>query len=246
MGITFDFFNTLIEPKNKYVMRRSYKAIYEIGVKHGLTISFDEFLNKAVTNWQEVLRKRMEEGRETAYTAHLLKLFKDAGLPLPEDSIVVKESISSYFEILATGVQPVEGVYEVLERLSKKYKIGLITNFTYPPFVRAQLDAHNLSEFFEVVTISGDYGFSKPFPKIFIHTLHRMNLKPNKTVHIGDSFECDVIGAKKAGLRAVWVKRNDVQKRDCEQQSDLIIYRLTDLLRVNLDELICGQKENDM
>jgi FMN phosphatase YigB (HAD superfamily) len=137
----------------------------------------------------------------------------------------------------------VEDTYEVIETLSETYRIGLISNFTYPPFIRSQLEMHNLSDFFETVTISGDHGFSKPFPRIFTHTVQSMNMRPKNVIHIGDSLECDVIGAKKAGLKAIWFKRNDdEQKNEGEHRPDITIRQLSELLEVKLDSLINDPK----
>ncbi|MFX1518357.1 MAG: HAD family hydrolase [Promethearchaeota archaeon] len=238
MGITFDFFNTIVEPKDKNVSKRAIKAVYDVGVKHGLTIDFDEFINKALSHWQKVLRKRIEKGTETLYDSHLLDIFNDVGMQPSEARAVIKESTKTYFEILTANIQLVKDTYEVIEKLSETYRIGLISNFTYPPFIRSQLERHNLTDFFEVVTVSGDHGFSKPFPRIFIHTASKLNMKPHNVIHIGDSLECDVVGAKKAGFKAIWFKRNDGPKNEGEYHPDLTIHQLSELLEVKLDSLI--------
>ncbi|MHA2061181.1 MAG: HAD family hydrolase [Candidatus Sifarchaeia archaeon] len=237
MGLTFDFFNTIIEPKDKNVSKRAFKAVHDVAVKHGLTIDFTEFLNKVSSHWEKVLKKRIDEGTETSYNSNLIEIFTELGIQLSETSEVIRETTDAYFRILNAGVQLVEGALEVLENLSKKYKLGLISNFTYPPFIRTQLEQHNLSDFFEVITISGDHGFTKPFPRIFNVTLANMNMKPNKVIHIGDSLICDVIGAKKAGLKAIWFKRNDEQKSEGKYRPDLTILQLLELLEVELDSL---------
>ena len=235
---TFDFFNTIIEPKDKNVSKRALKAVYDVGVKHGLTIDFTNFLNKFSSHWEKVLKKRIDEGTETRYRSNLIEIFTDLGIQPSETSEIIRETTDAYFRILNAGVQLVEGALEVIENLSKKYKLGLISNFTYPPFIRTQLEQHNLSDFFEVITVSGDHGFTKPFPRIFNHTVDLMNMKPNKVIHIGDSLICDVIGAKKAGLKAIWFKRNDEQKSEGEYRPDLTILQLLELLEVELDTLI--------
>ncbi len=238
VGITFDFFNTLIEPKDKYVSKRALKAVYDVGVKHGLTIDFTEFLNKFSSHWEKVLKKRIDEGTETSYSSNLIEIFTELGIQPSETSEVVRETTDTYFGVLNSSVQLVDGAFEVLADLSEKYKLGLISNFTYPPFIRTQLEQNKLSDFFEVITVSGDHGFTKPFPRIFKYTVDLMNMKPNEVIHIGDSFICDVIGAKKAGLKAIWFKRNDEQQDEGEYQPDLTIHQLSELLAAKLDSLI--------
>jgi len=239
MGLTFDFFNTIIEPKDKNVSKRAMKAVYDVGVKHGLTIDFTEFLNKVSSHWEKVLKKRIDEGTETSYSSNLMEIYTELGIQPYETSEVIRETTDTYFGVLNSSVQLVDGALEVLANLSEKYKLGLISNFTYPPFIRTQLEENKLSDFFEVITVSGDHGFTKPFPRIFNYTLDLMKMKPNKVIHIGDSLICDVIGAKKAGLKAIWFKRNDEeQQSEDEYQPDLTIHQLSELLATKLDSLI--------
>ncbi|MFX1466917.1 MAG: HAD family hydrolase [Promethearchaeota archaeon] len=237
-GLTFDFFNTIIEPKDKNVSRRAMKAVYDVGVKHGLTVGFTEFLNKVSFHWEKVLKKRIDEGIETSYSSNLKKIFTELGIQPSETNEVIRETTDTYFGVLNSSVQLVDGALEVLANLSEKYRLGLISNFTYPPFIRTQLEQNKLSDFFEVVTVSGDHGFTKPFPRIFNYTLDLMNMNPNNVIHIGDSLICDVIGAKKVGLKAIWFKRNNEQQIEDEYKPDLIIHQLSELLETNLDSLI--------
>jgi len=47
----------------------------------------------------------------------------------------------------------------------------------------------------------------KPEPAVFHHALERMNTKPDRVIHIGDSLHSDVAGAKSAGIEAIWLNR---------------------------------------
>jgi putative hydrolase of the HAD superfamily len=235
---TFDFFNTLIEPKDKNVSKRAMKAVYDVGMKYGLNIDFTEFLKKVSSHWEKVLKKRIAEGTETSYRSNLIEIFTELGIQRSEINEIIRETTDTYFGILNLNVQLVEGAFEVLANLSENYRLALISNFTYPPFIRTQLEQNKLSDFFEVITVSGDHGFTKPFPRIFNYTLAQLEMRPNKVIHIGDSLICDVIGAKKAGLKAIWFKRNDEQQSEGEYQPDLTIYQLSELLEAELDSLI--------
>ena len=239
-GCTFDFFNTLIEPKDKNVSKRAMKAVYDVGMKYGLNIDFTEFLNKVSSHWDKVLKKRIVEGTETSYRSNLIEIFTELGIRPTETDEVVRKTTDSYFGVLNSSVQLVDGAFEVLANLSEKgTPLALISNFTYPPFIHTQLEQNKLTDFFEVITVSGDHGFTKPFPRIFSYTLELMKLKPNKVIHIGDSLICDVIGAKKAGLKAVWFKRNkEEQQSEGEYQPDLTIHQLSELLGIKLESLV--------
>jgi HAD superfamily hydrolase (TIGR01549 family) len=55
--------------------------------------------------------------------------------------------------------------------------------------------------------ISGDVGWEKPHPGIFDAALAAGGSPPHQTVFVGDSEECDMVGAMNAGLTPIWINR---------------------------------------
>ena len=51
-------------------------------------------------------------------------------------------------------------------------------------------------------------GLEKPDPRIFHIAVEQAGCSPEEIVHVGDSLEKDVAGARTAGLHAVWLNRN--------------------------------------
>jgi len=64
--------------------------------------------------------------------------------------------------------------------------------------LRAELDA---------VVSSGAYGIAKPAPAIFAEALRRAGVQREQAVHVGDSLEEDVAGARAAGIDPVLLVR---------------------------------------
>ena len=58
------------------------------------------------------------------------------------------------------------------------------------------------------VVISAELGVAKPDPAIFRAALDRLGARAADAMHVGDSVEADVAGARAAGLEAVLVTRN--------------------------------------
>jgi FMN phosphatase YigB (HAD superfamily) len=54
------------------------------------------------------------------------------------------------------------------------------------------------------VVDSGRLGIDKPDPRIFAHAVAALGCNGGDLVHVGDSWEADVLGAVAAGARAVW------------------------------------------
>jgi len=69
--------------------------------------------------------------------------------------------------------------------------------------VRAKLGRLGLAPFFDVIVDSTEEAVEKPDPRIFAIALERMGARAASTVHVGDLYHVDVVGARAAGLRAV-------------------------------------------
>ena len=70
------------------------------------------------------------------------------------------------------------------------------------------LQAFDLAQFFNSVTISSEAGLAKPDPNIFQVSLQKHQCLPEQGWHIGDSYKEDYQAAKAAGLKAIWLKRS--------------------------------------
>lgn len=118
---------------------------------------------------------------------------------LQKFGIRYKEPWSFYLERLY------EGTEEVLQRLHERYKLGVIAN--QPDSARQRLERFGVLKYFDLLTISGEIGYSKPSPTIFRETLRMTGATAEKCFMIGDKLTNDVAPAKKLGFHTVWVKQ---------------------------------------
>jgi putative hydrolase of the HAD superfamily len=65
-----------------------------------------------------------------------------------------------------------------------------------------------LLERVDAVVSSGEVGVAKPAPGIFRRALQLAGARPGDAVHVGDSLDNDVAGARGVGLRAILVRRD--------------------------------------
>lgn len=69
-----------------------------------------------------------------------------------------------------------------------------------------------LRDRFELVLTSAEAGYRKPHPAIFEEALNRLQVPAEKAIHVGDSYEDDIVGAQQVGIEAVIIdRRNAVQ-----------------------------------
>ena len=83
--------------------------------------------------------------------------------------------------------------------------VGLITN--YDTRVYAVLDALDLSDLLDSVTIPALAGAAKPDPLIFAHALQAHLLEPARCLYVGDEIVDDYTGSEGAGMVPVLLDR---------------------------------------
>ena len=94
---------------------------------------------------------------------------------------------------------------EILTRLSKDYKLGMLTNGA-PDLQREKIAASGLGSLFQAIAVSGEVGIGKPLPGVFHHLLAELGVPASAAVMVGNSKERDIAGARNAGVFSVWIK----------------------------------------
>ncbi len=113
------------------------------------------------------------------------------------------------------------GVPEALERL-RALGLALAVVSNADGSVERSLTRLGLRPFFAHVHDSAVVGFEKPDPRIFVHALARAGAAPEATLHVGDLFHADVVGARAAGVHAALLDPfGDWEAPDCEVLPDL-------------------------
>lgn len=92
----------------------------------------------------------------------------------------------------------------VLEYLSKKYRLALVSNFYGN--INSVLEHYGLSRFFPHVIESAVVGVRKPDPAIFRLGVEALGLKPQEVIVVGDSISKDILPAQSLGCETIWIK----------------------------------------
>jgi FMN phosphatase YigB (HAD superfamily) len=84
------------------------------------------------------------------------------------------------------------------------------------------MDRIGLTQWFDAVIDSCDEGVEKPDPRIFEIALARVNADRKTTIHVGDLYQVDVVGARAAGIRGVLLDETDLHPEvDCPRVRSL-------------------------
>ena len=101
----------------------------------------------------------------------------------------------------------VPGAKETLEALKNKgYRLFAASN-SFGHLQRSRLSHAGLLDYFEDTYISMDIGFDKPDLRFYEAALRRCGLQPSEVLMVGDSMTTDIIGARAAGIDAVYFNR---------------------------------------
>ena len=108
---------------------------------------------------------------------------------------------------------PFDDAQAALEELRGAYRLGLLTNGP-PDIQHEKLEGAGLKEYFDAVVVSGEVGIGKPDPRIFHLALERLGASSAEAAMVGDSLARDIVGARRAGVKAVWVNRSGAGRGD--------------------------------
>jgi putative hydrolase of the HAD superfamily len=98
----------------------------------------------------------------------------------------------------------VPGVLAVLRE--RGARLAVVSNWDVS--LHDVLERTGLRPLVDAVVISAEFGAAKPDPAIFRAALERVEATASEALHVGDSLEADVEGARAAGVEAVFVARD--------------------------------------
>jgi putative hydrolase of the HAD superfamily len=107
-----------------------------------------------------------------------------------------------YIQYLSSYNHVFPYTFEILDYLSPKYKLHIITN-GFQEIQDKKLKNANLYNYFSQIINSEIAGVKKPNPYIFELALDMAKTKPEHSVMIGDNIEADILGAQALGFHTI-------------------------------------------
>ncbi len=144
------------------------------------------------------------------------------GVPDPDLGVRLTDT---YFKHRYSNIPVFPDVVPTLNVLSERFTIGLVSNGNTHP------GQAGIERFFAFTVHAEDYGVEKPDARIFEVAHGLGGASPSETLHVGDSLEADVLGARNAGVWSVWLNRGGAGLVGLARP-DLEIQTLTDLPRI--------------
>jgi len=183
----------------------------------------------------EMFHARVLQGEMTLYEARVARfasLCRACGFAEERAERVAE----MYRDAYQRARRAVPGARELLLALRGRVVVGVISNNVVEEQVD-KLRALDMRALVDVLVISEEAGVAKPDPAIFRIALERAGSAPERAVMVGDSWAADIIGARAAGIRPVWLNRRaaPVPKNErCDEVASLA--PTDDFLKLLLDQ----------
>lgn len=209
----FDFYRTLIRSQSwiDLEVRQLPQAAFAHMAKLGAIPPLDpDSLSRIEAIFQAARQVADTTGLETSHVDDLMAMVEALSLQDCVSRQLAEETVAALHRDCIPTVELIEGAVDTLRRLQDMgFRLGIISNAAYAPFLTWILERFEIIEFFEQVVVSADVGTRKPWPEIFFLTLDRMGLSSSEAAYVGDDFRRDIVAAKRAGLRAIWYRPED-------------------------------------
>ena len=207
-AVLFDMFDTLmIIEKDHAFYSPSLRRAHDFLVKNGVTSEFPDF-EKAYIEARDALYAEADAKlEEPHFNVRIANALRKLGYSHDVSSKVVAEATNAFCESFMTYVRIDEHAKGVLGKLHRRFKLGIVSNFAIPECVFKLLEKEGLAAFFDVVVVSGAVNKRKPSLEIFRKALETLGVSAEETVFVGDTVDADVEGAKKAGMKTIFIER---------------------------------------
>lgn len=185
--------NSTVSLKELYkispILRKLFKSLEEfIDIYHVNNSLMWDYYSKGKISTKEL---KVERWRRTLATRQFEVL-----------TAVCEELDSNYLDILAQGKEMIPGVLEMLDRLTKKYILGILSNgFSKTQYKK--LHYSGIEKYITRTIVSEEIGINKPNENIFHYAIEETGAS-QPYLMVGDNPETDVLGAMKSGWSAIW------------------------------------------
>lgn len=228
----FDLYGTLVDintdEENMDVWEKMslfygyYKAHYE---KEELKLNYREIIKNKEANLKSTLEQDPkyphEASPEIELTEVFLELYLRKGIKVDTNLAV---NTGQLFRILTTKyLKLYDGTIEMLNKLKEAGKEIYLLSNAQRIFTEYEMNALDITKYFDGILISSDYKSKKPDKRFFDILLNKYSINPSSTLFIGNDSRSDIFGAKSVGFSTYYVKSNISPQGDMAFDADYIV-----------------------
>lgn len=227
-GIIFDFGGTLDTHGVHWSEQfwDAYKAA-------GIPVSKPEYERAYVAAGESLLEGKIKPTDTFRHTIGMqirlqMDYLKGQGKIAPEKLETWSEAVleACYADVM----RKMEISREVLKHLAAKFPLALVSN--YYGNMETVLHEFGIRSYFKAVVDSAVVGIRKPDPAIFALGIKQLGLHAEEVGVVGDSFERDIVPAKKNGCTTFWIKGRSWREEPGGPEADFTLGDLISLQKI--------------
>jgi putative hydrolase of the HAD superfamily len=196
---------------------------YQVCTRHGIDITKEQMVEAMRGAWIEKVLPELsdpdadlscsDEEDKQWWWSYDREVFRRIGIPAERQKAIFEEIYPFFSDPSAWELYP--DTIESLEKFkSERFSLAIVSNWNSS--LKKVVDGLNLGDYFEFLIASAEAGSKKPSPKIFHLALEQAGVEPSRAVHVGDTYQADVLGARRAGIRGIMLDRRGGEHKDHE------------------------------
>jgi HAD superfamily hydrolase (TIGR01549 family) len=234
-AVLFDLGSTLIEYENS-----EWAALGKQGIIEAYPLLKSEFpqvppVERFGPTFYIYLKEILDNERTDHSEFDLYELCQKvfARMHLISQDGLVERFVHTYYQPVARQITMEKGAPEILKAIKDAgMTIGLVSNTIFPSkYHLGEMTQFGLLKYFDFTIFSSDVKTRKPGRRIFDLALAQAGSAPEQTAFVGDRFDADIIGAKNAGLTAIW-KFHEKRENPDNIKPDFSITNLEELHKI--------------
>ena len=203
--------DTLFLDAGSVLIHPNWARVSDVLAAHGVTASADalrraEPAAKFSIDVADVIRRSDDAQRGWTFLHRVLEgagVARSAAVDAALDELGVYHMTHNLWEHVPDDVRP------ALERLrATGRRMVVVSNAN--GLIHRLFQRLDLARYFDVICDSCVEGVEKPDPRFFRIALERAGVQAETTVHVGDLYHVDVVGARAAGIRALLLDPHDL------------------------------------
>jgi putative hydrolase of the HAD superfamily len=219
-AVFFDWFNTLAYyyPPREELESQALKELgFNISAKTispGLYLADKYFYEE---NARLSIRHRSREEQMKVYAEFQRIILKETAITPSDDLVSKLMTRMLQFNTIMKFVLFNDVEINLKNLKAKNLTIGLLTN------LQSEVDSVcrelGIAGNLDFTVTSGEVGADKPNPPIFLKALELAHTKASETIHVGDQYQNDVLGARGVGISPILLDRANyyAEITDCQR-----------------------------
>jgi putative hydrolase of the HAD superfamily len=199
--VIFDFYGTLAEANSR---GPSWAELFR---ELGYELSIDatrRLWNDGVDGIEHDEHSRSRDHYVAWQRERVREIITESGVPEGDDDVLFARITQ---RLGSPDLRAYEEATRVLTELRDRgLALAICSNWDWD--LLEAIDSAGLSDTVDLVVSSAWIGARKPHPRMYAHTLERLDLNPSDAIFVGDTWACDVAGPRAFGMEPVYLRRD--------------------------------------